>query len=61
MLTIERYLNECPLMFKNKEISDKVIKTLKAIMNEYEVGNLNSKNYYKKHKKLLKKLEKGKY
>lgn len=61
MLTIERYLKECPLMFKNKEISDRVIRTLKAIMNEYEIGNLNSKNYYKQHKKLLKKLEKGKY
>lgn len=60
-LTIERYLKECPLMFRNKEIYDKVIKTINKIMDEYKVGNLNSRDYYKQYKKLLKKLEKGKY
>lgn len=60
-LTIERYLKECPLMFRNKEIYDKVIKTINKIMDEYKVGNLNSSDYYKQYKKLLKKLEKGKY
>ena len=30
-------------------------------MDEYKLGNLNSRNYYKQYKKLLKKLEKGKY
>lgn len=60
-LTIEKYLNECPLMFRNKEIYDKVIKTINKIMDEYKIGNLNSRDYYKQYKKLLKKLEKGKY
>ena len=60
-LTIEKYLKECPLMFRNKEIYDKVIKTINKIMDEYKLGNLNSRDYYKQYKKLLKKLEKGKY
>ena len=48
-------------MFRNKEIYDKVIKTINKIMDEYKNGNLNSRNHYEKYKKLLKKLEKGKY
>lgn len=60
-LTIERFLTVCPQMFRNKEIYDKVIKTINKIMDEYKNGNLNSRNHYEKYKKLLKKLEKGKY
>lgn len=61
VLTIKRYLNDCPMLFNDKNVYDKVIKTLKAIMNEYESGNLNSRNYYLQNKKMLKRLEKGKF
>jgi len=61
ILTIKRYLNDCPMLFNDKNVYDKVIKTLEAIMNEYENGNLNSRNYYLQNKKMLKRLEKGKF
>jgi len=61
VLTIKRYLNDCPMLFNDKNVYDKVIKTLKAIMDEYESGNLNSRDYYLQNKKMLKRLEKGKF
>lgn len=61
VLTIRRYMNDCPLLFSNKNVSDKVIKTLNCIMNEYKEGRLNSKDYYLKNKKMLNKIKKGKF
>lgn len=61
VVIVKKYLKEYPLLFSDKNVYDKVIKTLKAIMKEYESGNLNSKDHYLQNKKTLKRLEKGKF
>lgn len=60
ILSVKRYMKECPLLFKNKDILDKVTKTIECIMNEYTEGRLNSKDYYTMNKKVIKKLKKDK-